>query len=175
MASSPHTVSGSRTRDYGSVRTLCPLQLIPAGIAFQDGDGRQADVHALRYTLCTNLARGGVAVQTAMAVMRHCDIKLTPKVYLDGGQPPNTDAMKLVPAFARKTVEERSPGRSLGNGVASHCESLDRTVGIADEAGRASDLAGEIGGKSSDGTECLGDAENSTGRTRTYAKCAGNP
>jgi integrase len=54
-----------------------------AGIPYQDALGRFADFHALRNTLCTNLAKANVPRRTAMSVMRHSDGKLTDKIYTD--------------------------------------------------------------------------------------------
>ena len=51
------------------------------GIAYQDGAGRYADFHALRYTWATFLQRHGVAQRFAMKLLPHSDIKLTAKVY----------------------------------------------------------------------------------------------
>ena len=54
-----------------------------AGIARRDGRGRQADLHCLRLTFGTNLARAGVPMRTAQQLMRHSDINLTARVYVD--------------------------------------------------------------------------------------------
>src|SRR5262249_16603724 len=48
-----------------------------AGIPKKDERGRTLDVHGLRHTFCTMLARGGVAPRTAQAAMRHSDPALT--------------------------------------------------------------------------------------------------
>ena len=54
-----------------------------AGIARRDGRGRQIDLHALRTTFGTMLARSGVSMRTAQQLMRHSDIRLTANVYVD--------------------------------------------------------------------------------------------
>jgi integrase len=54
-----------------------------AGIARRDGRGRQVDLHALRTTFGTNLARAGVPPKAAQILMRHSDIRLTMGVYTD--------------------------------------------------------------------------------------------
>ena len=48
-----------------------------AGIPERDEAGRVADLHSLRTTLGTNLARSGVAPQHARSMLRHVDIKTT--------------------------------------------------------------------------------------------------
>ncbi len=52
-----------------------------AGIARKDESGRSVDLHALRHTFGTLLARSGVAPRTAMDLMRHADIRLTTAIY----------------------------------------------------------------------------------------------
>ncbi|MGD9691098.1 MAG: tyrosine-type recombinase/integrase [Phycisphaerales bacterium] len=46
-------------------------------LVITDADGRVADLHALRTTLGTNLARAGVAPQIAQKIMRHSDYRTT--------------------------------------------------------------------------------------------------
>ena len=70
-----------------------------AGITYKDELGRQADFHALRKTLATNLNKMGVAPRTAMEVMRHSDIKLTMKNYTDSSQLPTFAAIEQLPWF----------------------------------------------------------------------------
>ncbi len=54
-----------------------------AGIAKRDERGRTLDVHAMRTTLATLLGKGGVAMRTAQAAMRHSDPRLTAGTYTD--------------------------------------------------------------------------------------------
>ncbi len=54
-----------------------------AGIAHRDGRQRQVDLHALRTTFGTMLARSGVSMRTAQQLMRHSDIRLTANDYVD--------------------------------------------------------------------------------------------
>jgi len=62
--------NATRTRDFAR-----------AGIELVDAEGRHADLHALRTTLGTMLARDGVAPQIAKQVMRHSDYRTTLKSY----------------------------------------------------------------------------------------------
>ena len=50
-------------------------------IAVEDAEGRVIDLHAMRTTLGTNLARAGVAPQIAQRIMRHADYRTTLKHY----------------------------------------------------------------------------------------------
>ena len=52
-----------------------------AGIPLQDEEGRVVDLHGLRTTLGTNLARAGVTPQIAQRIMRHSDYRTTLKHY----------------------------------------------------------------------------------------------
>jgi integrase len=54
-----------------------------AGIPYRDGQGRQADFHALRKSYNMLLAKKGVSPRTAMQLMRHTDIRLTMVDYTD--------------------------------------------------------------------------------------------
>ncbi len=54
---------------------------IETRIVAEDEEGRVVDLHALRTTLGTNLARAGVAPQVAKKIMRHSDYRTTEKYY----------------------------------------------------------------------------------------------
>lgn len=74
--------------------------LIKAGIPLTDELGRKAVFHSLRHTFGTNLARGGVASRTAMALMRHSDRRLTDKVYTDESLLGTWSAIDKLPSYA---------------------------------------------------------------------------
>ena len=57
-----------------------------AGIALVDEDGRRADFHSLRKTLCTMMQESGVPQRIAQEIMRHSDPRLTTQVYTDTKQ-----------------------------------------------------------------------------------------
>ena len=54
-----------------------------AGIPKTDDEGRTIDVHALRHTTGSYLAKAGVAPRVAQSFMRHSDIRLTLGIYSD--------------------------------------------------------------------------------------------
>lgn len=54
---------------------------VRAGIPEIDEDGLHADLHSLRTTLGTKLARAGVAPQVAQQIMRHSDYRTTIRFY----------------------------------------------------------------------------------------------
>jgi integrase len=55
-----------------------------AGIAAQDGRGRWADFHSLRYTFC-QLMSAHFPIEVVSKLMRHSSLNLTAQVYLDLG------------------------------------------------------------------------------------------
>jgi len=64
---------------YKSFRADCEQ----AGITMRDPDGRSIDVHSLRRTFGTMLARAGVPLTTTQRLMRHSTSELTAKLYID--------------------------------------------------------------------------------------------
>ncbi len=75
-----------------------------AGVAQTDEDGRTADLHALRTTLGTNLAREGVAPQIAQRIMRHADYKTTLAHYTVLGLTDTAAAVESLPGVARQVA-----------------------------------------------------------------------
>jgi integrase len=73
--------------------------LSAAGIVFVDESGRRADLHALRKTFGTALVLSGAEPRVVMEAMRHSDLKLTMKTYMDAAQltGPVGAAVKLLP------------------------------------------------------------------------------
>jgi integrase len=55
--------------------------LIAAGIERLDANGRKLDIHALRHTMASRLARNGVGLVQAQRLLGHSDPKLTAAVY----------------------------------------------------------------------------------------------
>jgi integrase len=81
-----------------------------AGIRFVDELGQRADLHALRKTFGTALVLNGEQLRVVMEAMRHCDLKLTMKLYTDAGQLPVGAALARLPWNCANTVE---PAQSL--------------------------------------------------------------
>jgi integrase len=55
--------------------------LIAAGIERLDANGRKLDIHALRHTMASRLARNGVGLVQAQRLLGHSDPKLTATIY----------------------------------------------------------------------------------------------
>jgi integrase len=91
-----------------------------AGVAQTDEDGRTADLHALRTTLGTNLAREGVAPQIAQRIMRHADYKTTLTHYTVLGLTDTAAAVESLPGVVRQVAAATGTesGHAMPAGVA---------------------------------------------------------
>lgn len=95
-----------------------------AGIPRRDETGRQADFHALRHTLASNLARCGVAPRLAMEFMRHSDMRLTNRTYTDASVLPMAELVDRLPRFAGAEDGAVSPPGSAGRYAQRDAQSL---------------------------------------------------
>jgi integrase len=70
-----------------------------ASIVFLNSTGQRIDLHALRKTFGTALVLSGAEPRVVMEAMRHSDLKLTMKTYMDAKQltGPVEAAVKLLP------------------------------------------------------------------------------
>ncbi len=68
-------------------------------IVATDDEGRVVDLHALRTTLGTSLARQGIAPQIAQRIMRHADYRTTLKHYTVLGLTDTAAAIEQVPTI----------------------------------------------------------------------------
>ena len=75
------------------------LDLAAAGIAKRDAQGRTVDVHSLRHTFATLLARNGVSPSIAQKLMRHSDICLTMNLYTHLDLADTAGAVAALPMF----------------------------------------------------------------------------
>lgn len=71
-----------------------------AGIERIDAEGRVIDLHALRTTLGTQLARAGVTPQVAQRIMRHSDYRTTLRHYTVLGLTDTAAAIDRLPGIA---------------------------------------------------------------------------
>jgi integrase len=70
-----------------------------AGIERVSPDGRSLDVHCLRRTFGTLLARAGVPLTTTQRLMRHSNPELTAKIYIDVEPTDMVKALEKLPAL----------------------------------------------------------------------------
>lgn len=90
-----------------------------AGIELVDERGRVADLHGLRATLGTRLARAGVAPQVAQRLMRHADYRTTLQHYTMLSLADTVAAMTRLPGGGDG---RGSAGESAGGAAASEGE-----------------------------------------------------
>ena len=119
-----------------------------AGIPKRDKRGRTIDVHALRGTFGTYLARAGVDAVTLKALMRHKRIETTLKHYVDDGLLEVDRAVSTLPALLadpNDTEVARATGTddtravaltvALTSGHARHTESVRDNCDGGDDCG----------------------------------------
>ena len=85
--------------DWRNLLRTFNLDLAAAGIAKRDAQGRTVDVHSLRHTFATLLARNGVSPSVAQKLMRHSDIRLTMNLYTHLDLADTAGAVAALPAF----------------------------------------------------------------------------
>ena len=88
-----------------SIHSAFCRDLKAAGIERVGPDGRSLDVHSLRKTFGTALARAGVPLTTVQRLMRHSTPLLTAKLYIDVDPIDMTQALDKLPFFE----ESRNP------------------------------------------------------------------
>ena len=81
------------------LRKILYRDLKKTGIPRVDDQGRQIDVHALRHTCGTQLARAGVSPQVASQHMRHSSMDLTLKYYTHLTLTDTGRAVEMLPDF----------------------------------------------------------------------------
>ena len=71
-----------------------------AGIAKVDERGRSVDIHCLRHTFATGLARAGVTPKVAQELLRHSDVNLTLSVYSHSSVFDAVGALESLPTLS---------------------------------------------------------------------------
>ncbi|MBN1846108.1 MAG: site-specific integrase [Sedimentisphaerales bacterium] len=85
--------------DWRNLLRTFNLDLAAAGIPKRDAQGRTVDVHCLRHTFATLLARNGVSPGIAQKLMRHSDIRLTMNTYTHLDLADTASAVASLPAI----------------------------------------------------------------------------
>jgi len=85
--------------DWRNLLRTFNLDLAAANIPKKDAQGRTVDVHSLRHTFATLLARNGVSPGVAQKLLRHSDIRLTMNTYTHLGLADTASAVAALPAF----------------------------------------------------------------------------
>ena len=111
-------------------------------IVVEDDEGRVIDLHALRTTLGTQLARAGVTPQVAQRIMRHSDYRTTLKHYTVLGLTDTAAAMDRLPSVAPERVAHAATGTTdaapevLPDSPQLFCQPLGREMGKNSAASR---------------------------------------
>jgi len=85
--------------DWRNLLRTFNLDLAAAGIPKRDAQGRTVDVHCLRHTFATLLARNGVSPSVAQKLMRHSDIRLTMNTYTNLDLADTAGTVAALPAM----------------------------------------------------------------------------
>jgi integrase len=85
--------------DWRNLLRAFNLDLAAADIPKRDAQGRTVDVHCLRHTFATLLARNGVSPSIAQKLMRHSDIRLTMNTYTHLDLADTAGAVAALPAL----------------------------------------------------------------------------
>ena len=88
--------------------------IIAAGIPKSDDRGRTVDVHALRGTFASHLARAGVAPVTLKTMMRHARIETTLKHYTDPRLLDVDSALDTLPALLAGPAPDAESMKATG-------------------------------------------------------------
>ena len=74
----------------------------------KDEAGKVIDMHSLRHTYCTRLARAGVPLQMAQRLMRHSTPALTANFYTHLDLCDKREALDLLPAIRQNSAGEEA-------------------------------------------------------------------
>ncbi len=96
--------------------------LAATDIAYVDDQRRYLDVHALRHTTATMLAKAGVDRRTAQRFMRHSKAELTERVYTDLCLVDESPALEGLPGVGAPPAERT---RQRANGLEPSTSSLE--------------------------------------------------
>jgi len=85
----------------------------------RDAGGRTIDVHSMRHTTATYLAKAGVAPRTAQSIMRHSDIRLTLGTYTDPTLLNPAAALEALPRLDTPASPERNRATGTDDATAA--------------------------------------------------------
>ncbi len=113
-------------------------------LAKVDSAGRWVDLHAMRTTLSTNLAKAGVMPQLAQRVMRHADMRTTLRYYTDLRLADATRAVDALPRIevAAEANHAAATGTYDGNAIGDQGtpRAVDSTGAESDTPSRAFEI-----------------------------------
>lgn len=107
---------GKPWRSAENIRRIFYRILAAAGIERRDEAGQSIDLHALRHTFITRLARAGVTPQIAQRLARHRSVELTANVYTHLRIEDLRGAVESLPGIGRARAEQDGNGKSESAG-----------------------------------------------------------
>ena len=99
-----------------------------ANIPYKDAQGRIANFHCLRRTLCTMLHNAGVPQRVAQEIMRHSDPRLTAMVYTDSSCLDIKKALDSLPDLSSSVDETEGAAHIEAHGIALEGQNLTLSV-----------------------------------------------
>ncbi len=103
---------GNRPNALRHLRQL----LRDAGIAKTDSQGRSVDIHALRHTFATRLARAGVGLAQAQKLLGHADVRMTAEVYTHLENEDLHEAITSLPRLRISGAKVADDAKTEGHG-----------------------------------------------------------
>jgi len=98
-------------------------------IVTEDADGRVIDLHAMRTTLGTKLARQGVPPQITQRIMRHSDYRTTDRHYTVLGLTDTSQAIESIPGIVEASDTAIRATGTDGNYPVEECQQLAQQLG----------------------------------------------
>jgi integrase len=144
----PNALATRRVFEAPPTSRTCRLDFERAGIG-PDAEGREADLHALRTTLGTRLARAGVTPQVAQRLMRHADYKTTLAHYTVLGLIDTRAAVEAIPAIVAPPAAVATGGTDSASVSAL---STSPCIPVHPGASSSGSLCGALGGGSALGS-----------------------
>lgn len=108
--------------------------LVLAEIPLEDEEGRRVNIHALRHTFATRLARSGVGLVEAQKLLGHSDPKLTARVYTHLEVDQLRDAIAKLPepeADPRDRVKAPAPAPVYVEPVSTAARPKDQVLTLS--------------------------------------------
>ncbi|MBU6414247.1 MAG: site-specific integrase [Planctomycetes bacterium] len=142
-------------------------------IVVEDSEGRVIDLHAMRTTLGTNLARAGVAPQVAQRIMRHGDYKTTLKHYTVLGLADTSAAVARLPSVSiagRDAIAATGTDGTLQKQPQLYSQQLGREKGKTGAIQRDELSSVQAIAKSENSRKSPGNTQESAGNSRKRAK-----
>jgi integrase len=140
-------------------------------IVVEDDEGRVIDLHALRTTLGTQLARAGVTPQVAQRIMRHGDYRTTLKHYTVLGLADTAAAIDRLPGIAPERQADAATGTTDSAPIDPQpfCQPLERETARNRAASRGEAAIGRDRGGNEKPRQSPGFSRDSVGHSAKRA------